>query len=58
MSENLDFVLKATGWKIKKKREERIEEVLNELNIHFSLSSYNYWVIDRNGENFELIEKF
>ncbi len=33
VSENLDFVLKATGWKIKKKREERIEEVLNEVGL-------------------------
>ena len=29
--DNLDFVLKATGWKVKKKRGERIEEVLNEV---------------------------
>jgi cell division transport system ATP-binding protein len=26
---NLDFVLKATGWKIKERREQRIDEVLN-----------------------------
>ncbi len=31
--DNLDFVLKATGWKVKKKREERIEEVLTEVNL-------------------------
>ena len=31
VSDNLDFVLKATGWKVKKKREERIEEVLTEV---------------------------
>lgn len=31
--DNLDFVLKATGWEAKKKREERIEEVLNEVNL-------------------------
>ena len=33
VSGNLDFVLKATGWNVKKKREERIEEVLNEVNL-------------------------
>ena len=31
--DNLDFVLKATGWKVKKKRDERIDEVLNEVNL-------------------------
>lgn len=31
--ENLDFVLRATGWENKAKREERIAEVLNELNL-------------------------
>lgn len=29
VKENLDFVLKATGWKSKQEREERIKEVLN-----------------------------
>ena len=31
--DNLDFVLKATGWESKKKREERIAEVLNEVSL-------------------------
>ena len=31
VNDNLDFVLKATGWAVKKKREERIAEVLNEV---------------------------
>ena len=31
--DNLDFVLKATGWEVKKKREERIAEVLNEVSL-------------------------
>ena len=30
---NLDFVLRATGWESKKKREERIAEVLNEVGL-------------------------
>ncbi len=30
---NLEFVLKATGWEIKTKREERIAEVLNEVGL-------------------------
>ncbi len=30
---NLDFVLKATGWENRKKREERIDEVLNEVSL-------------------------
>lgn len=31
--ENLDFVLRATGWTIKEKRNERIGEVLNEIGL-------------------------
>lgn len=31
--ENLDFVLRATGWKVKEKRNERISEVLNEVGL-------------------------
>jgi len=31
--DNLDFVLKATGWESNKKREERIAEVLNEVGL-------------------------
>ncbi|MCS6935891.1 MAG: ATP-binding cassette domain-containing protein [Chitinophagales bacterium] len=31
--DNLDFVLKATGWKVKAKREERIDEVLTEIGL-------------------------
>ena len=31
--ENLDFVLKATGWELKEKRNERIGEVLNEVGL-------------------------
>lgn len=31
--DNLDFILKATGWSVKKKREERIDEVLTEVNL-------------------------
>lgn len=36
--ENLDFVLRATGWSIKEKRNERIGEVLNEIGLsHLSV---------------------
>ncbi|MBL0308575.1 MAG: ATP-binding cassette domain-containing protein [Bacteroidetes bacterium] len=31
--DNLDFVLRATGWSLKKKREERIAEVLSEVGL-------------------------
>ncbi|MCW5908654.1 MAG: ATP-binding cassette domain-containing protein [Chitinophagales bacterium] len=31
--ENLDFVLRATGWSVKEKRNERIDEVLTELSL-------------------------
>lgn len=31
--ENLDFVLRATGWNVKEKRNERIDEVLTELGL-------------------------
>jgi len=31
--ENLDFVLRATGWKVKEKRNERIDEVLTEIGL-------------------------
>ncbi len=34
---NLDFVLRATGWKDKKKRDTRIEEVLNEVGLYEKL---------------------
>src|SRR5690606_26245762 len=30
---NLDFVLRATGWSLRKKREERIAEVLSEVGL-------------------------
>ncbi len=33
VSKNFDFVLKATGWKSKKERKARIEEVLNEVGM-------------------------
>ncbi len=34
VEENLDFVLRATGWKDKKERQYKIEEVLEKVNMH------------------------
>lgn len=37
---NLDFVLRATGWKKKKEREQRIAEVLNEVGLPEKIDAY------------------
>lgn len=40
VEENLDFVLRATGWKNKKERTARLEEVLKEVELHDKLNRY------------------
>lgn len=40
--ENLDFVLRATGWKSKKKKEARIREVLAQVDLHGKDKKYPY----------------
>lgn len=41
---NLDFVLRATGWENKQKREERIAEVLNEVNLSHLLAKMPFQI--------------
>lgn len=42
--DNLDFVLKATGWESKEKREERIDEVLTEIGLTYLKSKMPYQI--------------
>lgn len=40
VGQNLDFVLSATGWKIKSERESRIHEVLNQVELSHKINNF------------------